>query len=151
MLDRYGVRVIGVQPDAIRRGEDRQAFKDTMDKIGLEMPASDIAHTVDEALRIADRLSYPVVVRPAYTMGGTGGGLVSTEEELRGLFEKHGIAPIEALGRKLDPNLHQRSEIARSVARALPGSGDRQGPHQADRLRAQDQRDPQPHRKPAGQ
>jgi carbamoyl-phosphate synthase large subunit len=83
VLDRYGVRVIGVQTDAIRRGEDRQAFKDTMHRLGLEMPASDIAHSVDEALRIADRLGYPVVVRPAYTMGGTGGGLVYSEQELR--------------------------------------------------------------------
>ncbi|MBN1611615.1 MAG: carbamoyl-phosphate synthase large subunit [Polyangiaceae bacterium] len=82
VLDKYGVQVIGVQTDAIRRGEDRQAFKDTMNKIGLEMPASDIATTVDGALRIADRLGYPVVVRPAYTMGGTGGGLVFNEEEL---------------------------------------------------------------------
>ena len=75
--------MIGVQTDAIRRGEDRQAFKDTMHKIGLEMPQSDIAHTVDEALGIAARLGYPVVVRPAYTMGGTGGGLVYDEEDLR--------------------------------------------------------------------
>ncbi len=83
VLERYGVKVIGVQPDAIRRGEDRQAFKDTMTKIGLDMPESDVAQTVDEALRIADRLGYPVVVRPAYTMGGTGGGLVYDEQELR--------------------------------------------------------------------
>jgi carbamoyl-phosphate synthase large subunit len=83
VLDQYGVQVIGVQTDAIRRGEDRQAFKDTMNKIGLEMPESDIATTVDGALRIADRLGYPVVVRPAYTMGGTGGGLVFDEGELR--------------------------------------------------------------------
>ena len=83
--------MIGVQTDAIRRGEDRQAFKDTMHKIGLEMPQSDIAHTVDEALRIAARLGYPVVVRPAYTMGGTGGGLVYNEEDLR-LIASRGLS-----------------------------------------------------------
>jgi carbamoyl-phosphate synthase large subunit len=83
VLSRYGVKVIGVQPDAIRRGEDRQAFKDTMARIGLETPKSDIATTVQQAVAIAGGLGYPVVVRPAYTMGGTGSGFVNNEEELR--------------------------------------------------------------------
>ncbi len=83
ILDKYGVKVIGVQVDAIERGEDRQAFKDTMNRLGIEMPDSEIAHTVDEAERIAEKLGYPVVIRPAYTMGGTGGGLVYNLEELR--------------------------------------------------------------------
>jgi len=83
VLQQYGVQVIGVQVDAIERGEDRQAFKDTMNRLGIEMPKSDLAYTVEEAERIADRLGYPVVIRPAYTMGGTGGGLVYNVEELR--------------------------------------------------------------------
>jgi len=83
VLDKYGVRVIGVQLDAIKRGEDRQAFKDTMNRLGIEMPQSTIAYSVEEAEKIAAELGYPVVIRPAYTMGGTGGGLVYNVEELR--------------------------------------------------------------------
>jgi len=83
VLDEYGVQVIGVQVDAIERGEDRSAFKQTMNRLGIAMPDSELAYTVEEAERIADRLGYPVVIRPAYTMGGTGGGLVYNVEELR--------------------------------------------------------------------
>jgi len=83
VLEKYGVKVIGVQVDAIERGEDRQAFKDTMTRLGIEMPQSELAYSVEEAERIADTLGYPVVIRPAYTMGGTGGGLVYNLEELR--------------------------------------------------------------------
>jgi carbamoyl-phosphate synthase large subunit len=83
VLDKYGVKVIGVNIDAIKRGEDRQAFKDTMNHLGIEMPRSEIALSVEQAEEIANRLGLPVVVRPAYTMGGTGGGLVYNLEELR--------------------------------------------------------------------
>ncbi len=83
VLDEYGVKVIGVQVDAIERGEDRIAFKDTMNKLGLEMPRSAPAFSVAEAEKIADDLGYPVVLRPAYTMGGWGGGHVYNVEELR--------------------------------------------------------------------
>ena len=83
ILDKYGVKVIGVQVDAIQRGEDRIEFKKTMDRLGIEMARSDVAYSVDEALAIADRLGYPVVLRPAYTMGGAGGGLVYNVEELK--------------------------------------------------------------------
>ena len=83
ILEKYGVKVIGVNVDAIERGEDRQAFKDTMDRLGIEMPKSEVAVTVEEAEAIATKLGLPVVLRPAYTMGGTGGGLVYNMEELR--------------------------------------------------------------------
>jgi len=82
-LEEYGVKVIGVEVDAIKRGEDRLAFKETMNKLGIEMPKSAIALSVEEAEGIADGLGYPVVIRPAYTMGGWGGGLVYNLEELR--------------------------------------------------------------------
>jgi carbamoyl-phosphate synthase large subunit len=82
VLERHGVRIIGVQADAIERGEDREAFKVTMGRLGLEVPRSDIARSVDEARRIASRLAYPVVIRPAYTLGGTGSAFVFNEEEL---------------------------------------------------------------------
>jgi carbamoyl-phosphate synthase large subunit len=83
VLEKYGVRIIGVEVDAIKRGEDRIAFKDTMNRLGIEMPRSKPAFSVEEAEKIAAELEYPVVIRPAYTMGGTGGGLVYNVEELR--------------------------------------------------------------------
>lgn len=83
VLDKYHVQVIGVQVDAIERGEDRIEFKKSMDAIGIEMARSEVAYSVDDALAIADRLGYPVVLRPAYTMGGAGGGLVYNKEELK--------------------------------------------------------------------
>jgi len=91
VLDKYGVRVIGVQVDAIERGEDRIAFKKTMDSLGIEMPESTAVYTVEDAEKIAAELGYPVVIRPAYTMGGTGGGLVYNVEELR-VVASRGIA-----------------------------------------------------------
>jgi carbamoyl-phosphate synthase large subunit len=78
-----GVKIIGVDIDAIERGEDRLAFKETMKRLGIEMPKSKIALNVEEAEVIAAELGYPVVIRPAYTLGGTGGGLVYNVEELR--------------------------------------------------------------------
>jgi carbamoyl-phosphate synthase large subunit len=83
ILDEYSVKVIGVDLDAIKKGEDRIEFKKTMESLGIEMPKSKPAYTVEEAEKIADELGYPVVIRPAYTMGGTGGGLVYNIEELR--------------------------------------------------------------------
>lgn len=83
ILDKYNVQVIGVQIDAIERGEDRIEFKKSMNEINIDMARSDVAYSVDEALDIADELGYPVVLRPAYTMGGTGGGLVYNKEELK--------------------------------------------------------------------
>ena len=82
VLEKYNVKVIGVQVDAIERGEDRIEFKNTMNELGIEMARSEVAYSVDEALGIADKLGYPVVLRPAYTMGGAGGGLVYNREEL---------------------------------------------------------------------
>lgn len=83
VLDQYQVKVIGVQIDAIERGEDRIEFKKAMNAIGVEMARSDVAYSVEEALSIAETLGYPVVLRPAYTMGGAGGGLVYNKEELK--------------------------------------------------------------------
>ncbi|NMD40011.1 MAG: carbamoyl-phosphate synthase large subunit, partial [Deltaproteobacteria bacterium] len=91
ILDRYGVQVIGVNVDAIERGEDRSAFKETMNRLGIEMPRSELAYSVEEAEKIAAELGYPVVIRPAYTMGGTGGGLVYNMEEL-GTVVSRGLA-----------------------------------------------------------
>ncbi len=83
VLEEYGVKVIGVQLDAIKRGEDRTTFKETMNSLGIEMPESTTVYTVEDAEAFAAEQGYPVVIRPAYTMGGTGGGLVFNVEELR--------------------------------------------------------------------
>ncbi|MEG2594943.1 MAG: carbamoyl-phosphate synthase large subunit [Ruthenibacterium sp.] len=91
VLSKFNVQVIGVQLDAIEKGEDRIAFKDAMNKLDIEMAKSAPAYTVNEAVHIAQTLGYPVVVRPAYTMGGAGGGLVYDEAELR-VIAARGIA-----------------------------------------------------------
>ncbi len=83
VLAKYGVRIIGVEADAIEKGEDRVVFKETMKKLGIEMPRSAPAFSVEEAEKVAAEIGYPVVIRPAYTLGGTGGGHVYNVEELR--------------------------------------------------------------------
>jgi len=83
VLERYGVEVIGVKADAIERGEDRVAFKKTMNKLGISLPKSEPCYSVEEAENIAEKLGYPVVLRPAYTLGGTGGGIAFNVEELK--------------------------------------------------------------------
>ncbi len=88
ILKKHGVQIIGVQADAIERGEDRSEFKKTMNGLGIDMPVSELAYSVEEALAIADKLGYPVVIRPAYTMGGTGGGIAYNKEELRTIVSR---------------------------------------------------------------
>ena len=91
ILEQFGVRVIGVDLDAIARGEDRIIFKETMNQIGVPVAKSEPIYTVEEAEKVADEMGYPVVLRPAYTMGGTGGGIVFNVEELREVVAR-GIA-----------------------------------------------------------
>ena len=88
VLKKYGVQVIGVQVDAIERGEDRIEFKNAMKELGIGMPKSEVAYSVDEAVKIAEKLKYPVVLRPAYTMGGAGGGMVYNVDELKVVCER---------------------------------------------------------------
>jgi len=83
ILKKYKVEVIGVKADAIERGEDREVFKQTMKQLDIPVPRSEIAHTVEQAQEIASRIGLPVVVRPAYTLGGTGGGIAYNGEELK--------------------------------------------------------------------
>ncbi|MFA5144531.1 MAG: carbamoyl-phosphate synthase large subunit [Candidatus Omnitrophota bacterium] len=88
VLDKYKVKIIGVKADAIERGEDREAFKDTMKKLGIPVPRSKVCLSEDEALKVAQGLGYPVVIRPAYTLGGTGGGIAYNNEDLRTLTRR---------------------------------------------------------------
>jgi len=83
VLEDFGVELIGAKVDAIRKAENRELFKESMRKIGLEVPRSDIASDVSEAIEIADEIGYPVIIRPAFTLGGTGGGIAYNREELR--------------------------------------------------------------------
>ncbi|MBQ4268782.1 MAG: carbamoyl-phosphate synthase large subunit, partial [Clostridia bacterium] len=89
-LDKHGVKLIGTKLDAIDRSEDRDLFKQTMEKIHQPCVPSDIAYTVDECVAIANKLGYPVIIRPAYTLGGAGGGVAYSEEELR-LISHNGL------------------------------------------------------------
>lgn len=88
VLDKYGVRVIGVNLEAIKRGEDREIFKETMDRLGIETARSEIATTVEAAEDIITRIAFPVVIRPAYTMGGTGGGFAYNMQEFDELVRR---------------------------------------------------------------
>jgi carbamoyl-phosphate synthase large subunit len=88
VLDAFGVRVIGVNLDAIKRGEDRETFKETMARLGIETPRSEIATTLEQAMAAGQRLGFPLVVRPAYTMGGTGGGFAYNVEELEAIASR---------------------------------------------------------------
>jgi carbamoyl-phosphate synthase large subunit len=83
VLDRYGTRLIGASVDAIKRAEDRDLFKQTMRSIGLDLPRSGVVHTLEEAEALRRDIGLPVIIRPSRTLGGTGGGFASTEEEFR--------------------------------------------------------------------
>ena len=89
-LDRMGVRLLGTNAEAIDKAEDRELFRDTMVKIGQPVVPSDIANDVERALEIAGEIGYPVIIRPAFTLGGAGGGVAYNEEELREVA-KHGL------------------------------------------------------------
>ncbi|MGM0902412.1 MAG: carbamoyl phosphate synthase large subunit [Bacillota bacterium] len=82
IIEKYGLKVLGTSIDSIKQGEDRDAFRSLMYKLNEPVPESEVVHSVDEALKFAKATGYPVIVRPAYTLGGTGGGIAPTEEEL---------------------------------------------------------------------
>ena len=86
-LERMGVKLLGANPDAIKKAEDRQAFKDTMEQIGEPVVASKVVGSAEDAVAFAKEIGFPVVVRPAYTLGGTGGGMADDEGSLRAVCE----------------------------------------------------------------
>ncbi len=91
VLEKFGVEMIGADSEAINKAEDRDLFRSAMRKIGLDMPKSDIAHTLEEALEIQKQFGYPVIIRPSFTMGGSGGGIAYNREDFidicqRGLY-----------------------------------------------------------------
>jgi carbamoyl-phosphate synthase large subunit len=89
VLEKYGVEMIGAKADAIQRGEDRQMFKESMQRIGLDVPISGVAHNLDEARAVTERIGrMPVIIRPAFTLGGTGGGIAYNREEFDELAKR---------------------------------------------------------------
>ena len=86
-LEKYGVTLIGASADAIHKAEDRDAFKQAMQRIGLRVPESGTAHSRDEAIRVLDRVGFPAIIRPSFTMGGTGGNIAYNREEFEKLIE----------------------------------------------------------------
>src|ERR1700735_4719401 len=88
VLDKYGVELIGAKIDSIKKAEDRLLFKDAMKKIGLELPQSQLVNSIEKGLEFAARIGYPVMLRPSFTMGGTGGGIAYNREELEEVLER---------------------------------------------------------------
>src|SRR5580700_5144549 len=88
VLDKYGVELIGAKIDSIKKAEDRLLFKDAMRKIGLDLPQSQLCNTVPKGLEFAARIGYPVILRPSFTMGGTGGGIAYNREDLEEVLER---------------------------------------------------------------
>jgi carbamoyl-phosphate synthase large subunit len=87
VLEKYGVELIGAKLDAIKKAEDRLLFKDAMRKIGLDLPQSQLVNSVDKGLEFANKIGYPVILRPSFTLGGTGGGIAYNREELAEILE----------------------------------------------------------------
>ncbi len=121
VLHKYGIKVIGVQLDAIERGEDRQAFKDTMKTLGVETARSEIATTLEECEKVADEIGFPLVIRPAYTMGGTGGGIAYNLEELRNIASR-GLAASMVGQVLLEESLLGWEELELEVVRDSKGN-----------------------------
>ena len=120
-LERYGVRLLGTPLNAIRRAEDRELFKETMLAIGQPVPSSAIAHTLAEAAAAAEEIGYPVVVRPAYTLGGTGGGIAANPAELADICERGlSLSPISQV--LLEKSVAGWKEIEYEVMRDARGN-----------------------------
>lgn len=88
VLDRYGVELLGTPLTAIQNAEDRELFRQLMQQIGEPIPESVAVTSVEEAIAFANRIGYPVIIRPAYTLGGTGGGIANNEDELRQIVQR---------------------------------------------------------------
>ncbi|MFQ5330208.1 MAG: carbamoyl-phosphate synthase large subunit [Thermodesulfobacteriota bacterium] len=86
ILGRYGVELIGAGIEAIKKAEDRDLFREAMERIGLEVPSSTVVKTMEEALSVVEKMSYPVIIRPSFTLGGTGGGIAYNREEFEGII-----------------------------------------------------------------
>jgi carbamoyl-phosphate synthase large subunit len=104
VLEKYGVELIGASRDAINKAEDRELFRDAMRKIGLGMPRSGIAHDMEQAHEVAEEIGYPIIIRPSFTLGGTGGGIAYNREDF-----------VELCGRGIDASPTNEVLIEQSV------------------------------------
>lgn len=85
ILQKYGVKLLGTSIESIKKGEDREAFRQLMHELGEPVPESTIVQTVEEAVKFAEEIGFPIIIRPAYTLGGTGGGIVNNQTELKSM------------------------------------------------------------------
>ena len=122
VLDKYGVEVIGCDIDSIEVGEDRELFAKAMREIGLEVAKSDVAHTLEECERIADDLGYPVVIRPAFTLGGAGGGMAYNHDDLVRIA-REGLALSPETEVLVEQSVEGWKEIEMEVMRDSAGNG----------------------------
>jgi carbamoyl-phosphate synthase large subunit len=120
ILAQYGVKVIGVNLDAIKRGEDRDTFKKTMTTIGIETAKSEVVTTLEEAMATVERMGLPVVVRPAYTMGGTGGGFAYNMEEFENIVSR-GLAASPVRQVLIEESVRGWEELELEVVRDAKG------------------------------
>lgn len=88
ILEKYGVRLLGTPVESIQKGEDREKFRELMIEIGEPIPESKIVHTIEDGLEFVQKIGFPVIIRPAYTLGGEGGGFANNEAELYTLLKK---------------------------------------------------------------
>ncbi len=116
ILEKYGVQMIGATPEAIHKAEDRTAFKETMIAIGLDVPRSGVAHSWDEARTILDKIKLPCCIRPAYTLGGEGGGFCRTQEEFE-TIAKRGLAASRVSEILIEESLYGWKEFELEVMR----------------------------------
>ena len=121
ILEKYGVRVIGTSVESIKKGEDREIFRETMNKLGEPIIQSKIVETLEEGFEVAREIGYPIVVRPAYTLGGTGGGIANNPKELEDILVK-GLA-LSMVGQVLlEKSIYGWKEIEYEVIRDKNGN-----------------------------
>jgi carbamoyl-phosphate synthase large subunit len=122
VLERYGVELIGAKMDAIKKAEDRLLFKDAMRKIGLDMTQSQLVNNVEAGLEFAERMGYPIILRPSFTLGGTGGGIAYNREELSEILERGiDLSPVHEV--LVEESVLGWKEYELEVMRDLAGNG----------------------------
>src|SRR5206468_10645102 len=88
IFQKHGIKMIGANRDAIHRGEDRQVFKELMHEIGLKVPRSGVVHNMEDARKVLTDIGLPLIIRPAFTLGGTGGGIAYNKEEFETIVQR---------------------------------------------------------------
>src|SRR6202050_5550633 len=122
VLDRYGVELIGAKIDSIKRAEDRLLFKDAMREIGLELPQSQLVNSIEKGMEFAERIGFPVILRPSFTLGGTGGGIAYNREELEEILERGiDLSPVHEV--LIEESVLGWKEFELEVMRDLAGNG----------------------------